>query len=94
MSGDLRRLSAAHEAWINRPGFGLTPDFPRQEYVERVRRARASMAEHELDALVITSSGVGSWFTSHLEPHEWHDKCSARAAWYILTASRDGTSYL
>jgi Xaa-Pro dipeptidase len=89
MSGDLGRLAAAHEAWIDRPGFGLTPDFPRQEYVERVGRARASMARHGLDALVITSSGVGSWFTSLLEPHEWHDKCSARATWYILTASRD-----
>jgi Xaa-Pro aminopeptidase len=89
VSLDFSALASAHQAWIDRPGYGLTPDFPLQEYLVRLRRARALMVEHDLDALVITSSGVGSWFTSALEPHEWHDKCSARSAWYILTASRD-----
>jgi Xaa-Pro aminopeptidase len=38
---------------------------------------------------VITSSGVGHWFTSFLEPHEWHDLCQARSAWFILTHAGD-----
>ena len=53
--------------------------------VERVVRMRTA----GLDALVITSSAVGQWFTSVLEPHEWHDRCQSRSAWYILTPDGD-----
>ncbi|MBV9544501.1 MAG: M24 family peptidase [Chloroflexi bacterium] len=47
------------------------------------------MARANLDALVITSSAVGQWFTSFREPHEWHDICQSRSAWYILTHTGD-----
>ena len=70
-------------------GYPLERDFPREEYELRVRRAREYLAAEGLDALVITSSAVGQWFTSHLEPHAWHDQVQARSAWYILTAEGD-----
>ena len=47
------------------------------------------MAEAGLDALVITSSAVGQWFTSAAEPHEWHDQLPGPLAWYILTPMDD-----
>jgi Xaa-Pro aminopeptidase len=47
------------------------------------------MAEAGLDALVVTSGAVGQWFTSRLEPHEWHDRCQSRSAWFVLTEDRD-----
>jgi Xaa-Pro aminopeptidase len=75
--------------WLTLPSYPLPPDFPEAEYRLRVDRARTLMAAARLDALVITSSGVGSWFTSLAEPHEWHDRCSSRSAWYILTDSDD-----
>ncbi len=71
------------------PGYPLERDFPRAEYDLRLGRARALMAADQLDALVITSGAIGHWFTSALEPHEWHDQCPARSAWYILTPSAD-----
>ena len=70
-------------------GYPLERDFPKEEYDLRVQRARRSMAAERLDALVITSSAVGQWFTSHLEPHAWHDQVQARSAWYILTQDGD-----
>jgi Xaa-Pro aminopeptidase len=79
----------AHRKWLTLPSYPLVPDFPEEEYRLRVARARELMATAELDALVITSSGVGGWFTSLGEPHEWHDRCSARSAWYILTHAED-----
>lgn len=82
-------LAQLYDEWIDYPGYPLAKDFPEAEYWERVSRARALMAAHGLDALVVTSSAVGSWFTSAREPHEWHDRCSARSAWYILTAGGD-----
>jgi hypothetical protein len=33
------------------------------------------MTAHNLDALMITSSAVGRWFTSLQKGHEWHDLC-------------------
>jgi Xaa-Pro aminopeptidase len=86
---DYGALAALHAAWIDYPGYPLARDFPREEYDLRVSRARQWMGEAGLDALVITSSGVGSWFTSQAEPHEWHDRCPARSAWYILTPQDD-----
>jgi Xaa-Pro dipeptidase len=86
---DHARLARLHERWIDVPGYPLEPDFPREEYLLRVKRARARMATAGLDALVITSGAVGHWFTSVLEPHEWHDRCQSRSAWYILTPDGD-----
>lgn len=82
-------LARLHEQWLEYPGYPLAHDLSREEYALRVERARALMAAAGLDALVITSSGVGRWFTSELEPHEWHDRCPVRSAWYILTADGD-----
>lgn len=78
-----------YDRWIDEPGYPLAHDFDEDEYVERLRRARAAMAAAGLDALIVTSSEIGRWFTSSLEPHEWHDLCQARSAWFVLTASRD-----
>lgn len=86
---DYRRLAALHEHWLDHPGYALEPDFPREEYELRLARARERMAAARLDALVITSGAVGQWFTSALEPHEWHDRCPARTAWFILTPDGD-----
>src|SRR5688572_13377827 len=86
---DYAALAQVHERWIDYPGYPLEHDFSKAEYDLRVQRARAAMAAEQLDALVITSSGVGQWFTSLTEPHEWHDRCPARSAWYILTHDGD-----
>jgi hypothetical protein len=86
---DYASLARLHARWIDEPGYPLERDLSREEYTLRVTRARALMAEAALDALVITSSGVGQWFTSLTEPHEWHDRCPARSAWYILTHDGD-----
>ena len=86
---DHARLARLHEHWIELPGYVLEPDFPREEYELRITRARTRMRAAGLDALVITSGAVGSWFTSALEPHEWHDRCQSRSAWYILTPDED-----
>jgi len=86
---DYRLLAHLHDHWIDFPGYPFEREFSRDEYLLRLRRARVEMASHALDALVITSSVVGRWFTSMLEPHEWHDLCQARSAWFILTYDRD-----
>ncbi|MCC2626429.1 MAG: peptidase [Thermomicrobiales bacterium] len=78
-----------HDRWLTLPGYPLEPDFPEEEYRLRIDRARRLMTEAGLDALVITSGAVGQWFTSAAEPHEWHDQCPARAAWYVLTPTDD-----
>ena len=70
-------------------GYPLPHDFPREEYELRLVRARTYMAREGLDALVITSSSVGAWFTSRQEPHAWHDQVQARSVWFILTPDRD-----
>jgi hypothetical protein len=54
-----------------------------------VALARAAMAEAGLDALVITSSAVGAWFTSPSRPDAWHDQCGSRANLYILSPAED-----
>ncbi len=77
------------DRWLDLPGHELERDFDRDEYQLRLRRARALMAEQRLDALVITSSAIGQWFTSRAEPHEWHDRCQSRSAWYVLTDADD-----
>ncbi len=86
---DYATLARLHEHWTDFPGYPLEPDFPREEYDVRVRRARDLMAGAGFDALVITTSVVGQWFTSTLEPHEWHDRCQSRSAWYVLTHDGD-----
>jgi Xaa-Pro aminopeptidase len=75
--------------WIDYPGYALEPDLSQEEYDLRLARARAQMVTADLDALVITSSAVGRWFTSQSAPHEWHDLCPARSIWYILTHDGD-----
>lgn len=86
---DFNVIARTHEEWIEAPGQSLEPSFPREEYDLRIARARRLMVEHDLDALAITTHLVGHWFTSDLEPHEWHDRCQARSAWYILTSTDD-----
>ena len=86
---DFAAMAAVHAHWIDAPGYPLQHDFPREEYELRIARARRLLESAGLDALVITSSAVGQWFTSALEPHEWHDQCSARSCWFILTPDRD-----
>jgi len=70
-------------------GYPLERDFPREEYLLRVQRAREYLRAADVDALVITSAAVGQWFTSRLEPSAWHDRVQARSAWYILTQDGD-----
>jgi Xaa-Pro aminopeptidase len=81
----------AHHAdhWIDYPGFPIERDFSNEEYDLRLSRTRTQMAVAHLDALVITSSAIGRWFTSMTEPHEWHDGCPARSTWFIVTHSDD-----
>ncbi len=86
---DYPALAHLHDSWIDYPGYPLERDLSREEYALRCRRARDLMVDADLDALVITSSGVGHWFTGLPEPHEWHDRCPARSTWYILTHSDD-----
>jgi len=83
------QLAHLYDEWLDYPGYPLEPSFSRAEYALRVRRAREGMAAAGLDALVITSSGIGQWFTSFAEPHEWHDRCPSRSTWYILTPTED-----
>jgi Xaa-Pro aminopeptidase len=84
-----RQLRQLHEHWLTYPAYPLPHDLTHEEYELRVRRARQEMSALGLDALVITSSAIGSWFTGRPEPHEWHDVCQARSTWYVLTAARD-----
>ena len=86
---DYAALSHIHDRWVDYPGYPLEHDFSREEYQLRMGRARQEMARENLDALVVTSGAVGQWFTSFREPHEWHDRCPSRSAWYILTPSGD-----
>ena len=81
--------AALFEPTDDESGYPLERDVPKEEYELRVQRARQYMAAEGLDALVITSSAVGQWFTGHLEPHSWHDQVQARSAWYILTPDGD-----
>ena len=86
---DYAALSHLYDEWIDYPGLGLERDFPESEYQLRLRLARGLLKEHALDGLVITSSAIGQWFTSSLEPHEWHDLCPSRSAWFVLTETDD-----
>jgi ectoine hydrolase len=78
-----------HDRWLTLPSYPFPHDFPEEEYRLRLDRARGLMAKAGLDALVITSGQVGQWFTSAAEPHEWHDRCQSRSAWYVLTDTDD-----
>src|SRR5262245_45835628 len=69
--------------------YPLEHDCPLDEYAVRLTRARAEMARAQLDALVITSSQVGAWFTGRDEPHSWHDQVPSRSTWFILTPGDD-----
>lgn len=86
---DYAAFAHLYDRWIDEPGYPLEHDYEEAEYRERLRRAREAMSSEGLDALVVTSSEIGRWFTSALEPHEWHDLCQARSAWFVLSASRD-----
>jgi len=70
-------------------GYPLEREFPKDEYRLRVQRARTELTAANIDALVITSSAVGQWFTGRQEPHNWHDQVQARSAWYIVTQDSD-----
>jgi Xaa-Pro aminopeptidase len=78
-----------HDRWLDQTGYPLEPDFDQTEYRLRLDRTRRLMAKAGLDALVITSGLVGQWFTSQAEPHEWHDRCQSRSAWFVQTDRDD-----
>jgi Xaa-Pro dipeptidase len=89
MDTDYRALRQLFLHWLENPGHPLELDLTQDEYRTRVARARAEMSAHSLDALVVTSSAIGQWFTGRFEPHEWHDQCQARSTWYIVTPESD-----
>jgi Xaa-Pro aminopeptidase len=78
-----------YDKWIEWPGFELPRSFPREEYNWRVGQARKLMAEEQLDAMVVTSSWNGRYFTGTSGPEEWHDLCPVRATFYVLTHNED-----
>lgn len=43
----------------------VTPEFPRSEYEDRRRRARAAMAAASLDALLVTSEANYRYLSGH-----------------------------
>jgi Xaa-Pro aminopeptidase len=86
---DYARYALTDDETLAYPSYPLERDFPKEEYELRIRRARELMAATDLDALVITSSVVGRWFTSSHEPHNWHDQTSCRSSWFILTPDAD-----
>ncbi len=85
----VRDRSAIFSAGIDWPTAPLEPEMSLVEYVLRVARAREWMVDRDLDALVVMSSRHGRHFTGDIEPHEWHDRCPARATWYLLTQTED-----
>jgi len=89
MEFDYAVLSRAFTEWVDYPSYDLGHDFSREDYGLRLAWTRALMADHGLDALVVTSHANGFWFTSFHEPHEWHDQCQSRSAWFILTPTDD-----
>jgi Xaa-Pro aminopeptidase len=84
-----RELRLEHDPTVAYRHYPIEHDFPREEYEVRVERARRLMRADGIDALVITSSAIGQWFTGTLEPHSWHDKVSSRATLYILMPDAD-----
>jgi Xaa-Pro aminopeptidase len=82
-------LNRLYQEYTDAPSLELGRDFPREEYALRVARARALMAEHGLDALIVCSSANGRYFTSRNVPHEWHDRIPTRAEFYVLTPDDD-----
>ena len=82
-------LDRLFQEYIDAPSLELCRDFPKDEYELRVKRARDLMLEHRLDALVICSSLNGRYFTSGTVPHEWHDRITTRAEFYVLTHDSD-----
>jgi len=69
--------------------YPIEREFPREEYQLRIDSARRAMRGADIDALVITSSAIGRWFTGATEPHSWHDKVASRLTLYILTPDAD-----
>ncbi len=82
-------LDSLFQEYIDAPSLELGHDFPEEEYKLRVKRARQLMSTQGLDALVICSSGNGRFFTSSTVPHEWHDRVTTRAEFYMLTNDDD-----
>ncbi|HKM79074.1 MAG TPA: Xaa-Pro peptidase family protein [Candidatus Bathyarchaeia archaeon] len=91
MSSSLNHTALAHlyDACIDSPSMELGRDFPESEYKLRLKKTRELMSMHGIDALVVTTSTNGSYFTSKDRPHEWHNLCQTRAAFYILTIDND-----
>ena len=50
------------------------PDFPREEFQQRYQRARALMAERNLDALLVTEESYYTYFTGHRSMQNPGDK--------------------
>lgn len=82
-------LDHIYDKYIDAPSMELGHDFPKAEYELRLKRTRELMLKHELDAIVICSSANGRYFTCNNQPHEWHDLCQTRAAFFILTMDED-----
>ena len=74
---------------MSAPSIELGRDFPESEYKLRLKITRELMLKHGLDALIVTASTNGNYFTSLDEPHEWHNRCQTRASFFILTMDND-----
>ena len=68
------------------PNTPIYPDFPQEEYETRVRRARALMEAHRLDALLVTQWSTYVYFTGHRSPQKPGDKIRP----YMFLLPRDG----
>ena len=82
-------LDRLFQEYVDAPSLELGHDFPKEEYDLRVQRARELMSKQGLDALVVCSSANGRYFTSGTVPHEWHDRITTRAEFYVLTLDDD-----
>jgi Xaa-Pro aminopeptidase len=82
-------LDHLYDKFINAPSMEQGRDFPKEEYQLRIKKTRELMSKYEIDTLVVTSSVNSRYFTSNNQPHEWHDICQTRAAFYILTMDDD-----
>jgi Xaa-Pro aminopeptidase len=64
----------------------LYPDFPKEEYDHRLRRARSLMEAQKLDALLVTQWANYVYYTGHRSPQKPGDKIRP----YIVLLRRDG----
>ena len=69
-------------------------EFPLEEYQGRVTRARALMAESNLDAIVVTGDYATSWNYRYLSGHLPRDFQSTPSRPHVLLLTREGGAAL